>query len=309
MENTQRQINYWKLVAIILIVWIVFSQIFDVRIKLRAVPGLTFKSKQDSQQTNEPVEDFSDLEAAVLPKEGFTLPVKWGDLGKQMIETGVIDASAFEALYQGRGGLNETEKKLLYGDANGKLKITSQNSGVLLNLLWAFGLGNKNVILDNGPMQDANYGGAQAFASTGGWTLAKGDVMDHYSKHEFIRLSKKQQELVEKVSKNIYRPCCGNSTYFPDCNHGMAMLGLLELMAAQGVSEEDMYRAALRVNSYWFPQTYLTLAKFFNTRGVEWQEVDPQMVLGSLYSSSQGYSRVAAEVEPPKVQSGGGCGV
>ena len=59
--------------------------------------------------------------------------------------------------------------------------------------------------------------------------------MNHYSMHRFIVLTPEQQALVEKVSKGIYRPCCGNSVYFPDCNHGMAMLGLLELMASQGV--------------------------------------------------------------------------
>src|SRR3989344_7376730 len=106
-------------------------------------------------------------------------------------------------------------------------------------------------------MTNPEYGGAGNFASTGGWTLAKGDAMDHYSAHPFIMLSREHQELVERVSKGIYRPCCNNSTHFPDCNHCMAMLGLLELMASQGVSEEDMWKAALAVNSYWFPDTYL----------------------------------------------------
>ena len=113
---------------------------------------------------------------------------------------------------------------------------------------------------------------------------------------------------MERVSKNIYRPCCGNSVYFPDCNHGMAMLGLLELMAAQGTSEEEMYKAALQVNSYWFPDTYLTLAKYFEQRGVEWSKVSPKEVLGAAYSSAQGYQQILAEVEPPQSQGGGGCG-
>ena len=41
------------------------------------------------------------------------------------------------------------------------------------------------------------------------------------------------------------------------------MLGLLELMASQGLSEEEMYKYALIVNSYWFPDTYLAIAKYF----------------------------------------------
>lgn len=31
--------------------------------------------------------------------------------------------------------------------------------------------------------------------------------------------------------------CCGNSTYFPDCNHGAAMLGFIELAVSQGLVE------------------------------------------------------------------------
>ena len=65
--------------------------------------------------------------------------------------------------------------------------------------------------------------------------MAKGDAMEHYSKHALIALTAEEQDLVNRVSLNIYRPCCNNPTYFPDCNHGMAMLGLLELMAAQGL--------------------------------------------------------------------------
>ena len=98
-------------------------------------------------------------------------------------------------------------------------------------------------------MTDKQFGGADKFASTGGWSLSKGNAMDHYSRHNFVVLTQAQAELVERVSKNIYRPCCNNSTYFPDCNHGMAMLGLLELMASQNISEGQMYKIALSVNS------------------------------------------------------------
>jgi hypothetical protein len=90
----------------------------------------------------------------------------------------------------------------------------------------------------------------------------------------------------------------------------MAMLGLLELMASQGVSEEEMYNIALKVNSYWFPDTYLTIAKYFEKRGVDWDDINPKEILGSAYSSAQGYRQVLAEVAPPQSRSGGGgCGV
>jgi hypothetical protein len=253
-------------------------------------------------------EKLNDFKGTVLPSE-VVLPVIWDNIGKQMVEAGVIDALKFEAVYSKRGGLSDAEKSLLYAENNGNLRITPENSGVVLNLLWAFGLSNKNPVLENGPMVDERYGGAGRFASTGGWTLAKGDAMEHYSKYPFVVLTQEQQEAVERVSKNIYRPCCGNSTYFPDCNHGMAMLGLLELLAYNGVSEEEMYKVALQVNSYWFPETYLTIAKYFNQKGISWSGVDPKEVLGAAYSSAQGYRKILSEVEPVDLRSGGGCGV
>jgi len=253
------------------------------------------------------------LEDEVLPKSGVTLPVQWGDFGRKLVESGVIDQKKFLALYEGRGGLSPEDEKLLLGTGNGNLRMTPENAGVILNLLWAFGLGQKSDVLDKGPMKDPRYNGAGppagGFASTGGWTIARGDAMEYYSKYQFVELSADEAALVERVAKNIYRPCCGNSTYFPDCNHGMAMLGLLELMASQGISEGDMYAAALQVNSYWFPDTYLTIASYFQAKGITWSAVDPKEALGADYSSGAGYQKIQSEVAAPPKRSGAGCGV
>ncbi|MBI2676499.1 MAG: hypothetical protein HYX21_00890 [Candidatus Yanofskybacteria bacterium] len=249
------------------------------------------------------------IEEKILPKKGFVLPVKWGDLGIRLTEAGVIDAEKFESLYNERSRLDPESKQLLSGAENDSLKITPDNSQVLLNLLWALGLGNKNDILEKGEMVDERYGGADKFASTGGWTLAKGNSMDHYSKHGFVVLTPEQQALVESVSKNIYRPCCGNSTHFPDCNHGMAMLGLLELMASQGISEKDMYKYALQVNSLWFPDTYLNIAKYLKIKKIDWNKVEPKELLGANFSSASGYRQVLSQIQPETKQGGGGCGI
>lgn len=182
------------------------------------------------------------------------LAIYWGDLGSKMIDVGVIDKDKIKSLYEGRYSLSEKDKEIMYGNYNGDIMITSENSEMMLNMLWAFGLANKNPILENGPMVDPRYGGVENFASTGGWTLAKGNAMDHYSMHPFVTLTPEQQILVEKVAKNVYRPCCKNSTYFPDCNHGMAMLGLLELKASQGANEAEMYNTAQEANNLWFPK-------------------------------------------------------
>ena len=249
------------------------------------------------------------LPEEVLPTSGVVLPVSWGDLGVQLVAAGVIDAPAFRALYEERGVFTEEYEKLLSGRSIGKLTITRENAGYLLNLLWALGLANKNPILETGEMADPRYGGAGNFASTGGWTISKGNAMEHYSHHALLTLSPDEQALVDKVSRGIYRPCCGNSTHFPDCNHGMAMLGLLELMASQGVSEKDMWDAALAVNAFWFPDTYLTIATYMQDKGIMWKDVNPQEVLGANYSSAQGYAAIAAQVDAKRNRSGGGCGV
>ncbi len=244
----------------------------------------------------------------VLPLGGVVVPARWGDLGMRLIGAGVIDQKKFEAIYASRGGLDQEARSYLERADNGMLRITSKNAGVLLNLLWAFGLSNKNPILEQGPMAASPGTKTANFASTGGWTLSAGNVMAHYSAHQFIALDPEAQQKVERTSKNIYRPCCNNSTYFPDCNHGMAMLGLLELMASQGVSEDEMYRAALAVNSYWFPDTYLTIAKYLRTKGIEWRNADPKEILGFSYSSASGYGEILKSVTPEK-SSGGSCGV
>ena len=273
----------------------------------------------------------SALEEKILPSAGVALPVKWDDIGKRMVKNGVIDFQKLEAIYANRGGMEADTKTLLQKSDNGSITMTSQNSGEILNLLWAFGLANKNPILENGPMMTYSGAGLPAdsafvaeatsakeaalakagnFASTGGWTIAVGDPMSHYSVHQLVTLTADQQALVESISKNIYRPCCGNSVYFPDCNHGMAMLGLLELMASQGVSEDEMYKIALAVNSYWFPDTYFTIAKYLKNNGIEWDSIEPKTILGESYSSAQGYARIQSLVAPePSTQSQGGCGV
>ncbi|MEK7134003.1 MAG: hypothetical protein AAB804_02950 [Patescibacteria group bacterium] len=247
-------------------------------------------------------------QSAVLPQSA-ELGVVWGDMGKRLVEEGVIDERAFQELYAAREGLPAAEQQLLSGEDNGALVMTRENAGTILNLLWAFGLANKNPILEKGEMTDPAYGGAGGFASTGGWTLAHGDAMDHYSRHSFVVLTQEQQQLVERVSKNIYRPCCDNSTHFPDCNHGMAMLGLLELLASQGASENEMYKAALVANSYWFPDTYLTIAEYLRGKGIDRKDVPPQTILGREYSSASGFARIAAEVAEIQGGDGASCGV
>jgi hypothetical protein len=95
------------------------------------------------------------------------------------------------------------------------------------------------------------------------------------------------------VADAVYRPCCDNPTSFPDCNHGMAMLGLLELMASQNSSLDQMFEAAKYVNAFWFPQQTLELAIFFQaTQNVKFSAVDARQLLSNRYSSGSGFQFV-----------------
>jgi hypothetical protein len=290
-----KNFSIWKISVFVMGIIIMFTQFYDVNVVRMVKEAL--RERADAK-----------IENMVVPPGEVVLPISWEDLGDQMVQVGVIDERKFEELYVNRDQLYEA-REVLYGS---EFKISRENSDIALNVLWAFGISNKNIILEEGPMMDEQYGGdAGRFASTGGWSLSVGSPMDYYSKFEFVTLSSEQQARVENVSKHIYRPCCNNSTFFPDCNHGMAMLGLLQLLAVQDLSEQEMYDVALKVNSLWFPDTYIAIAHYLDKKGIEWEDVDAKQILDEEFSSSSGYQGVLAEITPPtSTQSqGGGCGV
>ncbi|MBI2054897.1 MAG: hypothetical protein HYT39_02240 [Candidatus Sungbacteria bacterium] len=261
---------------------------------------------QSSPQQKVPQNSVRSKSKTTAAGDAIVLPLGREKLLTEMVSSGVIDWDRFNALYQGRGGFSDEDKQLLSDFDKGELRVTEENSGLLLNLLWAFSLGNRNSVLANGPMTDPRYGGAGNFASTGGWTLAKGDAMAHYSRHSFVTLTTEQQALVERVSKNIYRPCCDNSTYFPDCNHGIAMLGLLQLLASEGAPESTLYQAALQVNSLWFPDQYSNIQRYLELNGIT---ASAERMLSEEFSSGSGYQAILSRLPSAGEGTPGGCGV
>jgi len=251
-----------------------------------------------------------DLKAEILPAEGYTTALTWGDLGKKLVETGAIDQEQFAENHRSPtdGG---ADLDILGGQSSKLIAINENNSGLVLNLLWAFGLTQKSKVLDEGPMKNSDDYSFMDFASTAGWTLATKKVEDIYSSQELVSLNDFQQDLVQKIAEGVYRPCCDNHTAFPDCNHGMAALGLIELEVAAGIPEEQIYRDVLGFNSFWFPQTYLEAAVYFSQQGKEWGELDPKTLLGPEYSSASGSAVISEQVKDvPGLESGGGsCGV
>ena len=266
--------------------------------------------EQDAKQT-QAVELF----AQINPPEGYQMNATYGDIGPKMLEMGVIDFDKFKETYD-KGGqpLTQEQLNILTKGSDEKIRITPENSYFLLNFFWAFGLGNKTKILEEGEM--VKDGQAGNFASTGGWSLTKsGDSMDYYSKRALVPLTPEQERLVKEVADNVYRPCCGNPTSFPDCNHGMALLGIFELMAAQGATESEMYQTAKYINSYWFPSNAFDAALYFkNKEGIEFKDIDAKTYLSKDIFSAFGAQNIKKWLvekgvqEKPPAQ-GGGCGV
>lgn len=262
-----------------------------------------------SQTTKNPDELVQILKQEVLPQNGYTLGVTWKDIGIQLLTSGVIDKEKFEQTFTGEPD-SLAMMKYMDHSSNDHMTINEKDSHFMVNALWALGLVTKNQILDEGPMQTEGPKDPMQFASTGGWTLGSKPTSELYSSTPLILLTDKQEELVKTIAANIYRPCCGNSVAFPDCNHGMAALGYIELAVKQGLSEKRIYQDILALNSYWFPQQYVNIAAYYNQQKIDWKKVDPKTILGMDYSSGQGAARIAQEVQNvPGFQSkGGGCG-
>jgi hypothetical protein len=249
------------------------------------------------------------LKAEILPAGGYSTTLIWGDVGKKLVEVGAIDEEQYRKLFNSPAN-GEDELDILKGGSTKPIEINENTSQFAVDTLWAFGLTQKSKVLDEGPMKKGGYE-LNGFASTAGWTLGKKSAVELYSSQDLVQLNDSKQDLVKKIAEGIYRPCCDNPTSFPDCNHGMAALGLIELEVAAGISEEQIYRDVLAFNSFWFPQTYLEIAVYFNRQGKEWDELDPKTILGPEYSSASGSAVISNQVKgTPGLDSGGGsCGV
>ena len=252
----------------------------------------------------------------INPVKGFEINAKYGDLGPRMIQSGVIDLEKFKQTYEKSAQpLTKEQVEILTKGSNKKIKIDRDNSYFLLNFFWAAGLANKSKALTEGDIVKYGEGQVGNFASTGGWSLSKTEPMDYYAKSDLIPMTIEQENLVEKVAGNIYRPCCNNSTVFPDCNHGMALLSVLQLMSANGATEKQMYEAAKYYNAFWFPSNYYDLALYFkNKEGKKFSQVSAKIILGKDFSSSSRWQAAKqwlvnkGVVEQPPKQ-GGSCGV
>lgn len=275
--------------------------------------SLTGSQSQNVSTTNNPI--FDEVVAKVIPENGFQSKIMLGDSIVKLAQNGVIDAPKFTDIYKDRGGFPDGLKDVLTTPSNKPILLTRENSGFYVNLLWPIGLANRMSSNESSPVNQNNGKDLFNFASTGGWNLGKEENGGSYfNKLNIVSLTPTQEALVTKIAQNSYRPCCNNSTFFQDCNHGSALLGLLQLGAAQGLSEDELWREALAFNSFWFSQQYIYNALYFKAvKNIDWDKVDPKVVMGKDFSSGSGSGNIQAEVAKipnliPQRGNGGGAG-
>lgn len=253
---------------------------------IHAMPVASFAAASAEGKSIKP-QEITRIAAMVLPKNGYRLRIKWGELGHKLVKLGVIDLPKIRQLYK-----NDSDSlaylRYLEAPSDDFITVTAKNAPFLVNVFWALGLANRNPLLEKLAMERPEQE-LMRLASTGGWSLGTKPPAEFYSNFDIIRLTPQQQKLVAELAGTIYRPCCDNATSFPDCNHGIALLGLIELMAANGYSREEILTASLQFNAFWFPQHYLKTALVFHLRGHDWNKVDPKEVLGFRYSSASGW--------------------
>ena len=86
--------------------------------------------------------------------------------------------------------------------------------------------------------------------SRGAWEMASSGTATSSGKVLASLDTAQRQARLEEVANAVYHLCYGNPTSFPNCNHGMAILGLLELMTSQGATLDEMFEAANYANVF-----------------------------------------------------------
>lgn len=248
-----------------------------------------------------PATSAPDVYESVVPERGIDTGVTFGDALQKVIAAGALDPEKLRAHDQ---ALPHWVDRLLNGRSDQPIIFTRERAPYLVNLLWPIGLSNRAVFNRQSPI---NTGHLSGFASTGGWTLGRAtDGAAYFDTIDAVPLTDRQAFLALAVATNSFRPCCDNSTFFQDCNHGSALFGLIELAVSQARTADAVYRIALAANAYWFPEQYARTAQYFSHfEGRSWQRVSAPVVLGASFSTLSGWKqRVdaplwAAKVVPP----------
>lgn len=245
----------------------------------------------------------------------YRLPVRYGGLGPRLLAAGAIDPERLAEELERRGTpMSRVQREILQERAEEVITIDRDNSLFLLDLFWALGLTNRNPILTEGPLAFDRGALVGRYASTAGWTLGARPSGELFASTSVVSLTPEEQKRLTRVAQAVYRPCCDNPTYFPDCNHGMAMLGMLTVLAAGGADDGQMFAAAAAANSVWYPRQYREIGLYLEAvSGTAMAEADPRRLVGREVASGSGFRAVhaalaaAALVGPPAAEGVSAC--
>lgn len=253
---------------------------------------------------------------AALPTEGRPTGIVFGGSIARLIDGGVIDPAKFDQLYVARGNPMPGWMADLLKGATGREEIVFdlETAPHLLSLLWPVGLATRTSFNAQSPIAGENV---DSYASTGGWPLGQADMGGiYFNSVDTVDLNDVQSELVLDLAQRIFRPCCDNSTFFQDCNHGSAVLGLLELGAAQGADRPKLENAALAASAFWYPDQMTEVAIHREILENEsFADTVPMELLGAARFSISGWMHnvhepLARSGLLPQVSGGqSGCGV
>jgi len=251
--------------------------------------------------------------AAVLPEEPVDTGIRFADAVARLVAAGAIDVEKFTKAHADRGPLPAWVADVLEGRPR-TVVLATDTAPYLLNLLWPMGLATKAAFNDQSTMRRPDL---PSFASTGGWTLGKAkNGAVYFNSVETVVLDETANAAVRQAAEQTFRPCCNNSTFFQDCNHGSAMLGLFELAAAQGFARDELLALAKQANGYWYPQQYVEMALWYDLgQGKSWDEAPPAETVSFQMASATGWQKVVhaylirrGVVPAPRDNGGGGGG-
>ena len=228
---------------------------------------------------------YDEAMASVIPSAGYQSRIALNDCVVKLVRHGVISRDKYRALQKSNGPLPGELSAVLKKPSNSPIRLTRKNANHYVNLLWAAGLSNQLEANKESPIAGPDL---PNFASTGGWNLGKApEGSIYFNKFPIVALNTQSEALAVRVAKATYRPCCNNSTFYQDCNHGSALFAVLQLGAVQGLTEDQLYREALAFNSFWFPDYYIRTALYFKViRKMDWPDVDARMVMGPHFSAA-----------------------
>jgi hypothetical protein len=301
-RKSQSKIRSLAIPVVIFFLFIAATVFLGVKAKEVVLQNTTFSTS------------YTAVSAEVLPSNGIQTRLVLGNIVPTMVSDGIIDMNKMQTLYKNRGGIPTESMQLLIASSSEPLTVTAENAPQLVNILWAIGLSNKMEVNLQSPIVGKNL---NHYASTGGWQLGRADTGgEYFNKFPLIPLTLDQQKHVQQIAQNTYRPCCDNSTFYQDCNHGSAAMAIIELGVSEGLSDTEIYKTLLAFNSYWFPQNYIETALYFKiVKGIDWKDVDPKLALSKEYSSVSGWlgnvDSVVSTVPGllPQAAGGGRCAV